>query len=415
MARYLAYTSPARGHLYPIVPMLSELRDRGHEVSVHTLASEVAPLADLGIAAAPIDPAIEAIEHEDWRARTPVGGLKRARRTFAERATHELADCRRAIAEEQPDALLVDIMAWGANLTAEAAGLPWATFCPFLLPIPSRDAPPFGPGVAPRSDLIGRLRDAVLSRVGPDLPAVPPMNRLRASVGLPPLNRAADYWTAAPRLIYLTAEPFEYPRSDWPASVRMVGPGVWEPPEQPPGWVDGDSRSLILVTASSEFQDDGKLIAVALEALAQEQGVRVVATTAALDPSSFSPPANARVERFLPHGPLIERAACVVSHGGMGITQKALAAGVPACVVPFGRDQLETARRVQVARAGARLPANRLNASRLRAKVREAIDCKPGAERVAAGFARAGGRAAAADAMEQLLGKPQAAPSRLLH
>ena len=30
MARYLAYTSPARGHLYPIVPTLRELRRRGH-------------------------------------------------------------------------------------------------------------------------------------------------------------------------------------------------------------------------------------------------------------------------------------------------------------------------------------------------------------------------------------------------
>jgi MGT family glycosyltransferase len=412
MARYLAYTSPARGHLYPIVPMLCELRDRGHEVSVRTLASEVGPLADLGIAAVPIDPAIEAIEHEDWRARTPIGGLKRSIRTFADRAGHDLADCQRAIAEEKPDALLVDIMAWGANVAVEAASLPWATFCPFLLPIPSRDAPPFGPGVAPRSDIFGRLRDAVLRRVGPDLPAVPPMNRLRGTVGLPPLKSAADYWTAAPRLLYLTAEPFEYPRSDWPASVRMVGPGAWEPPGQAPDWVDGDSRPLLLVSASSEFQDDGKLIGVALEALAEEN-VQVVATTAALDPSSFSPPANARLERFLPHGPLIEGAACVISHGGMGITQKALAAGVPVCVVPFGRDQMETARRVAVARAGSRLPAGRLNAARLRAKVREAMDCRTGAERVAAGFARAGGAVAAADAMEQLLGTLRAASSAL--
>ena len=30
----------------------------------------------------------------------------------------------------------------------------------------------------------------------------------------------------------------------------------------------------------------------------------------------------------------------------MGITQKALAAGVPVCAVPFGRDQFEVARRV---------------------------------------------------------------------
>ena len=105
MSRYLAYTSPARGHLYPIVPMLGELRDRGHEVIARTLASEVGPLADLGIAAAPIDPAIEAIEHEDWRARTPIGGLKRSIRTFADRAGHDLADCQRAIAEEEPDSL----------------------------------------------------------------------------------------------------------------------------------------------------------------------------------------------------------------------------------------------------------------------------------------------------------------------
>ena len=41
--------------------------------------------------------------------------------------------------------------------------------------------------------------------------------------------------------------------------------------------------------------------------------------------------------------PILEIAACVVCHGGMGITQKALAAGVPVCAVPFGRDQPEVA------------------------------------------------------------------------
>ena len=29
MARVLAYTSPARGHLYPLVPILDVLRDAG--------------------------------------------------------------------------------------------------------------------------------------------------------------------------------------------------------------------------------------------------------------------------------------------------------------------------------------------------------------------------------------------------
>jgi hypothetical protein len=46
--------------------------------------------------------------------------------------------------------------------------------------------------------------------------------------------------------------------------------------------------------------------------------------------------------------------------------QKALARGVPVCAVPFGRDQLEVARRVEVAGAGTRLPASRLSPDHLR-------------------------------------------------
>ena len=102
------------------------------------------------------------------------------------------------------------------------------------------------------------------------------------------------------------------------------------------------------------------------------------------------------------HGPLLARAACVVCHGGMGATQKALAAGVPVCVVPFGRDQPEVARRVELAGAGTRLPSSRLRPDRLRAAVRKAMACKAGAERIAAAFS-ATGPGTAADALDELL------------
>jgi UDP:flavonoid glycosyltransferase YjiC (YdhE family) len=87
----------------------------------------------------------------------------------------------------------------------------------------------------------------------------------------------------------------------------------------------------------------------------------------------------------------------------MGSTQKALAHGVPVCAVPFGRDQLEVARRVEVARAGTRLPAARLRAERLRVKVAEAMACTDGARRIAAAFAAIDGPRVAADAVEQRL------------
>jgi len=108
------------------------------------------------------------------------------------------------------------------------------------------------------------------------------------------------------------------------------------------------------------------------------------------------------VAELLGLAPLLERAACVVCHAGMGITQKSLAHGVPVVAVPFGRDQPEVARRVEVAGAGIRLPARKLRAEPLREAVSRAIELRPGAERIAAAFAAAGGAVAAADELERL-------------
>jgi len=171
------------------------------------------------------------------------------------------------------------------------------------------------------------------------------------------------------------------------------------------------------VTSSSEFHDDRALVAAALEGL-RDENVMVVATTPAMDPRSFAIPPNARVLRYAAHGPLLPRAVCVVSHGGMGITQKALAAGVPVCVVPFGRDQLEVARRVERCGAGVWLRRRALDPERLRDSVRAAAANRAGALRVAAAFRTAGGATAAADAVEttpSLTGLPAdaRAPSRM--
>lgn len=182
----------------------------------------------------------------------------------------------------------------------------------------------------------------------------------------------------------------------------MVGPGDWDPPAEAPDWLSGIDRPIVLVTSSSEFQDDGRLVQTALDALAAEP-VFVVATVPATDPAAFRVPANARVERFVPHAPLLERAVVAVTHGGMGATQKALARGVPVCAVPCGRDQFEVARRVEVAGAGTRLPASRLSPERLRASIRGAMSMSSGAQRIAAAFAAAGGPRRAADAVEERL------------
>lgn len=404
MARVLIYQSTASGNVLPAVDTLLELHGRGHELHLRGGASEVERLGALGIRAAPVDPRIEEFEIDDWRGRTQIDALRLLVRAYAALAEFELPDLQRAISEVRPDALVVDVNCHGAMYGAEASGLPWAVFCPYPPAFRSVDAPPHGVGWRPPHGPLGRLRDRIWRRLGDRLaaPELRPFNTLRTGLGLASVETFDEQYMKSDIFIAFTAEPFEYPRSDWPANVRLVGPGLWEPPAEVPPWVEAETRPIVLVTASTAYQRDDKLIATALDALARES-FAVVATTGALDPAAFAAPANARVEPFLPHRPILERAACVVCHGGHGITVKALSAGVPVCAVPFCRDQFDVARRVEVADAGVRLHHTRLNAKRLRTAVDRTVTKRSGARRIARAFAAAGGAEAAADAIEEML------------
>lgn len=357
MSRVLAYTAPSRGQLYPLVPVLDELRARGHEVVLRTLESEIEEMRSRGFDATPISRDIEALPMEDWRARTAAGAGLRAVRTIRARAPHDLRDLEQAVESTRPDALIVDVLASGALSAAMSWGGPWCCYRPFPLP-PSRIA---------------------LEFLG--------------------IGRALS---VAPLHLYTSVPQFESSRQGRLSGIVMVGPCEWEPPGTLPPALAAVEAPLVLVTTSTEFQDDGRLVEVALEALAGEP-VHTVATVSSAPSLELEAPSNATVLPFAPHTPILRRSACAITHGGMGATQKALALGVPVCAVPFGRDQFEVARRVEAAGAGTRLPARRLRPGRLRAKVREAVECRPGAERMAAAFAAAGGAAAAANAVEQRL------------
>src|SRR3954465_639058 len=193
MARMLTYMSWPQGHVYPPVGMLRELANRGHEVHVRLRAEDVDRFNGLGFHAKPIDPRIEAIECEDWRARSQSAALKRLIDFFASNAEFEIPDIQRAIEDVQPDVLIVDVNCLAAGYVAETTGLPWAQYCPHPPPIRSADTPPHGLGWAPGRGRRGRLRDhvaaALFDRLTP--PLLRPLNEQRAALGLPP-NRHWD-------------------------------------------------------------------------------------------------------------------------------------------------------------------------------------------------------------------------------
>ncbi len=324
---------------------------------MRTLAGEVEAMRLRGFDAAPICREVETLPMEDWRARTAVGAQLRGLRTIRARAPHDSRDLLQAIESTRPDALVVDALAAGALEAAASWGGPWSCYRPFPLP-------PFRIALS----LLGIAR---------------------------PLARASLH-------LYLSAPPFEHRHDEWPPNVVMVGPCEWEPPGGLPPELADRREPLVLVTTSTEFQADGRLVEVALEALSDEP-VHVVVTVPSAARECFATPSNATIVPFAPHMPILRRSVCAITHGGMGATQKALALGVPVCAVPFGRDQFEVARRIERSGAGTRLSARRLRADRLLSKVRATIECRPEAERLARAFAAAGGAKAAADAVEQRL------------
>jgi len=420
MAVVLAYGSPALGHLYPMCPLLSELVGRGHDVHLRTLSDGLATGRRLGVQTACVNPRIEDIAGEDWTAGNAFGVLKMTIDVLCHRAALEVGDLAAAIDQVHPDALIIDANCWGAMSAADAGTTPWSVFSPFTPFLQSPGTPPFGPGLAPWPGLAGRFRDAgvraVVRRVM-DGPMLPRVNAIRASVGAPEVRSVDEFFRRPPLTLVASGKPFEYPQTHWGDTVHMIGPCAFEPAPAVPDWLATIDRPIVLVTTSSIRQADTRLGLTALTALADEP-VHMVVTFPAGVPDGVVAPANATVRRFVPHGAVLDRTICAVTHGGMGTTQKALSRGVPVCAVPFARDQAEVARRVEVARCGTRLPAKKLTPQRLRAKVRQAMTMADGARRVAEGFAATGGVARGAELIEQrLLGEegaqePDALPRR---
>jgi MGT family glycosyltransferase len=405
MTTFLVYAPAAAGHVFPLVPGLLELQARGHTVHLRTGAELLATARAAGLDGSPSDSRIEDIVVRDYEHKRDVDRLREALSGLMARGPLERQDLEHAVVETKPDVLLIDTNTYGAAVAAERSGLPWATILPSLLPLPDHRVPAYGLGMRPMGGPIGRLRNRVLWRVverqyGKSM--LPRLNSLRADAGLRELKSPLEHLHGPDRLIALSGEPLEYPRCSLPEHVRLVGGQTWDPPADPPEWLLEEGDPWVLVTCSTDYQGDERLAQTAIEALRNEP-IRVLVTLADAHGVADLPRAsNARIERFVPHGPVLERAAAVVCHAGMGIVHKAVAAGVPIVAVPFGRDQPEVGRRVAESGAGVVLPLNRLSPERLCASVREAIALQPGLGALAARFRAAGGADAFADAAEEL-------------
>ena len=124
--------------------------------------------------------------------------------------------------------------------------------------------------------------------------------------------------------------------------------------------------------------DLGRLLLLTTRALAGDD-VLVVATTGGPDPAPLRPglPANARLERFVPHDLLLPHVDVMVTNGGYGGVQQALANGVPLVVAGDSEDKPEVAARVQWSGTGINLHTGRPSQAMVARAVRRVLAAPP--------------------------------------
>ena len=185
----------------------------------------------------------------------------------------------------------------------------------------------------------------------------------------------------------LSVAGFDFPRSDLPANVRYVGllsPRASSDWAAPAWWEELDTnRPVVAVTqGTSNNSNLGDLVEPTLRALA-DHDVLVVAATGREDGAIRGPiPDNARVTSFIPFNELLPRCSLLITNGGYGGTQQALAAGIPVVVAGLGEDKPMTAARVAFHRLGMDLGTDTPEVPQIREAVSQVLNSSEIADRV---------------------------------
>jgi hypothetical protein len=187
-----------------------------------------------------------------------------------------------------------------------------------------------------------------------------------------PLVRRADM------VLHATDPEFDPPPASLPANHHYVGPLDREPQAagMETAFLTEPGALWVLVTLSTVPQAGELALArAALDALA-DRPVRVLLTLApghARD--ELGPvPANAWVEGFVPHGPVLDRACLIIGHAGHCMVMKSLHHGVAMVLVPWGRDQPGVAARAEAMGVAAVVPRSECSAEQVAQAVARVLD-----------------------------------------
>jgi UDP:flavonoid glycosyltransferase YjiC (YdhE family) len=430
MPRVLVLSSPIGGHVAPMLSAAAGLVARGHEVVFLTGARFADAVAVTGAEHVALPPEADYDDRDIDAAfpqRRELKGMAQLRsdliNTFIDPLPHQYRAVCELLDSRGIDVIVSEGAAIGAVplvLGARATRPPIVSCGVVPLTLGSRDTAPYGPGLPPMAGPLGRLRNRAL-RLGVEKVAFRSVqqhaNTLLEQLGARPLPVFCfDAIGVLPdRFLQFSVPGFEYPRSDLPPTVGFAGrlePHVGEI-GLPDWWdeLDGDRPVVHVTQGTLDTADLDRVIGPTLRALAGEDVLVVAATGGRLVHEVPGPiPANARVAEFLPYDRLLPKVDVMVTNGGFGGVQQALAAGVPLVVSGDGEDKHEIAARVAWSGAGVNLRTGDPSAEQVGDAVRRVLRepaFRTRARALAAEYAAHDAHERLAETVDELVREPQ--------
>jgi UDP:flavonoid glycosyltransferase YjiC (YdhE family) len=245
----------------------------------------------------------------------------------------------------------------GARILHEQRGIPLASVILQPWVIPSTDAPPrlplYLPRWAPRwlwNCYWKAFHATAHHMIAGDV------NRLRASLQLPPVRQIFQWWLSPQLVLGLFPDWFGPPQPDWPAQIRLTGFPLFDG-RMRDGLPDVVEKFLaageppVAVTFGTGMRHAAWLFAEVISAC-QRAGRRALLLTRHSEQLPPSLPAGILAVPYAPFRDLFPRCSAVIHHGGVGTTSQALASAVPQLILPFAFDQPDNGLRVRHLNAG---------------------------------------------------------------
>jgi MGT family glycosyltransferase len=207
-------------------------------------------------------------------------------------------------------------------------------------------------------------------------PAQQAVNAALVSLGYPALPcPVLEAMTTLPDLyLHPGIESFEYPDSN--SKVRYIGALPTPAGQALPEWwrsLDHSKRLVLVTQGTVANRDFGQVIAPALVALGGRNDVTIVVTTGGQPVESIpvAIPSNARITSFLPYAQIMPEIDLLITNGGYGTVNMAIAHGIPIISAGLTEDKEEVSAHVQWSGAGIDLRTNQATPEAIKRAVAE--------------------------------------------